>query len=102
MLSELESYAGSLLLKFTLCIAVNVHEVVEYVDLPEIADKEHSVGIALYPTVRFANHSCDQNLLRFFHKNYIVVRSLRSISAGEEVIQKTFHVTVFIEYIKNV
>ncbi|XKL65692.1 hypothetical protein PGB90_009112 [Kerria lacca] len=83
-LTELEEFAGKLLLKFMLCVNINNHRVSEFVQL-ENDGNEKLLGIAIYPTLRFANHSCNHNIIKHFHKNCVVVRALRPIMSGEEV-----------------
>ena len=43
------------------------------------------IGAAVYPTVAMLNHACDPGVVRYYVKDWLVVRAIRGISQGEEI-----------------
>ncbi|XP_066968719.1 SET and MYND domain-containing protein 4-like [Macrobrachium rosenbergii] len=88
-LTEDEVFIGSLLLRHLQILQFNSHEVTgvgfakDKVNFKEA--KNISLGLALYPTISFCNHSCYPAVARFFKGTKMVVLNLRPLKAGEVV-----------------
>lgn len=73
-------------MKNLLILDLNGERMVEWIQSSCSADYELKyIGKALYPTLSLMNHSCDPNVAKFNHQDYIVVRAVQPIAAGEEV-----------------
>jgi len=78
---------GGILLKHLQNLPCNAHEIAE-VEIPGTSVKDSSqneIGAAAYGTLSLLNHSCDPNVVRHYYSNYAVVRSIRTLSAGDEI-----------------
>ncbi|KAH3876790.1 SET and MYND domain-containing protein 4-like [Dreissena polymorpha] len=79
---------GSHLLRNLMMLPCNAHECSELVykegNLPESLSVE--VGSAIYPCLSLINHSCDPNVVRHSYKNVCVVRAIRNIPKGSELL----------------
>ncbi|XP_042892381.1 SET and MYND domain-containing protein 4-like [Penaeus japonicus] len=86
-LTEDELLIGSLLLRHLQVIQFNAHELsgMAFGDTKENFKKTKSVylGLAVYPTVSFSNHSCYPAVGRYFDGNKMVIVNLRPLKAGE-------------------
>jgi len=66
----------------------NAHEIAE-IEVPSGSVKDSiqsEIGAASYGTLSLINHSCDPNIVRHYHSSHAVVRSIRSLTAGEEIL----------------
>lgn len=89
-LTDGESFAGTLLLKYLFNALSNAHEISELLEeklSPDAKFTSHNLGIGagLYPLHSLTNHSCDPNVVRHNHKNAIVLRAIQPIRAGDQV-----------------
>lgn len=89
-LTDSESFAGTLLLKYLFNALSNAHEISELLEeklSPDSKFTSHNLGIGagLYPLHSLTNHSCDPNVVRHNHKNAIVSRAIQPIKAGDQV-----------------
>ncbi|XP_069993249.1 SET and MYND domain-containing protein 4 [Penaeus vannamei] len=86
-LSEDELLIGSLLLRHLQILQFNAHELsgMAFGDTKENFKKTKSVylGLAVYPTVSFSNHSCYPAVGRYFDGNKMVIVNLRPLKTGE-------------------
>lgn len=80
------NYIGSLVYHNLQFLQYNAHEISE-LQYKGQNDTGTSVfiGGGIYPTVAFFNHSCDPGVVRYFCGNFIMLRTLKHISAGEPV-----------------
>ncbi|XP_076755179.1 protein-lysine N-methyltransferase SMYD4 [Xylocopa sonorina] len=87
--SEGELFIGGLILHNLMVLQFNCHEISELTMLKlnrSLANaKSTFIGGGLYPTISLFNHSCNPGIIRYFVGTTIVVRAIRSISAGEEI-----------------
>jgi len=94
--ADLKFFAGGLLLRHLQSIPCNAHEVSELVYRLSNGDKQSSheireIGAGLYAALSLLNHYCEPNAVRFSYRDYSVLRAIRNIRAGEQVIfQKCF------------
>ena len=68
----------------------NAHEIAE-MEVPSgtVKDSVQSeIGAASYGTLSLINHSCDPNVVRHYHSSHAVVTSVRTILAGEIIMDK--------------
>lgn len=79
---------GAHLMRNLMMLPCNAHECSELLykedNLPESVTVE--VGSAIYPFLSLINHSCDPNVVRHSYKNICVVRAIRNISKGTELL----------------
>lgn len=90
-LTAMESFAGTLLLKYIMAVASNAHEISELIEVDNgsevgITTESLEVGAALYPLLSLTNHSCDPNVVRHSYGDAVVLRSIQAITKGEQVI----------------
>ncbi|XP_025086995.1 SET and MYND domain-containing protein 4-like isoform X3 [Pomacea canaliculata] len=82
---------GGLLLRHIQQLVCNAHAITTLQTTQ--ADKENAVQLqsqvriatAIYPTASLMNHSCDPTIISSFHKDILVVKSIKDISAGGEI-----------------
>lgn len=88
-LTEDELFIGGLLLKHLQIIQFNSHEISGLAFVKDkISFKESKniqLGLALYPTVTFCNHSCYPAVARYFQGNRMVVLNIRPLQKGDIV-----------------
>ena len=79
---------GAHLLRNLMMLPCNAHECSELLyqegNLPASVTVE--IGSAVYPFLSLINHSCDPNVVRHSYKNVCVVRVIRNISKGTELL----------------
>lgn len=79
---------GGHILRNLMMLPCNAHECSELIrkegNLPESVTVE--VGSAIYPCLSLINHSCDPNVVRHSYKNICVVRAIRNIPKGGELL----------------
>jgi len=79
---------GGILLTHLQNLPCNAHELSE-IDIPGGSVKEtvqSEIGAAAFGTLSLLNHSCDPNVVRNYYSSHAVVRSIRYIKAGEEIL----------------
>ncbi|MEL6816368.1 MAG: hypothetical protein AAFP03_16385 [Cyanobacteria bacterium J06598_3] len=79
---------GGLLLRHLQLLQFNAHEVGEFVMMEPGQYKQSrsvNIGVAVYPTVSFFNHSCEGGISRSFVGDTLLVRSVRPIAAGQTI-----------------
>jgi len=81
------SGAGGLLLGHLQSFPCNAHEIAEFdLDPKAVATSTpHELGAGIYATLSLFNHSCDPAVTRSFYGDRCVVRTIRSVRAGEEL-----------------
>lgn len=79
---------GSHILRNLMMLPCNAHECSELAYLPSNLPESVTVeiGSAIYPVLSLINHSCDPNVVRHSYGNICVVRAIRNISKGSEVL----------------
>ena len=84
---DLNHLAGHIL-HHLMMLPCNAHEVSEMaINWTEpSASKTLEIGSAIYPVLSLINHSCDPSVVRHSYSNMCVVRAIRNISAGEELL----------------
>ncbi|XP_042225908.1 SET and MYND domain-containing protein 4-like [Homarus americanus] len=89
VLTEDEVFIGSLLLRHLELIQFNAHELsgMAFAEGENNFKKTKSVflGLAVYPTVSFCNHSCFPAVTRYFKGDKMVIVSLRPLQPGDLV-----------------
>lgn len=85
---QLRMNVGAHLMRNLMMLPCNAHECSELLykegNLPESVTVE--VGSAIYPCLSLINHSCDPNVVRHSYKNLCVVRAIRNIPKGSELL----------------
>lgn len=88
-LSEDEAFVGSLLLRHLQVTQFNAHEISGMAfangENNFKATKSVYLGLAVYPTIAFCNHSCFPAVTRFFDGDKMVLVTLRPLSPGDAV-----------------
>ncbi|XP_064633432.1 SET and MYND domain-containing protein 4-like [Lineus longissimus] len=86
--SEDVVFVGGLLLSLLQLCPCNAHEVSEI----EVSRKgiRHAksleIGAGLYPTMSLLNHSCNPTVVRHYYGDVCVVRAIRNMRKGEEIV----------------
>jgi len=82
------SFVASLLLQHIQNLACNAHEIVEteLVGTELAKTKSIEIGAGAYATLSLLNHSCDPNVARSYYGSHAVVRAIRPIRKGEELL----------------
>ena len=83
-----ELYFGALLLRNLQVLQFNAHEVYEMMRSKKDnlkPCKNVSIGLAIYPTASYFNHSCHPGLSRCFKGKEMVLKSLHPVKVGQEV-----------------
>ncbi|KRT82312.1 SET domain-containing protein [Oryctes borbonicus] len=86
--SEDELKVGELLLLHLQILQFNAHEIYEarYSQQHRFkGTKVANIGVAIYPTSSFFNHSCYPGVTRYFVGTSIVLTSIRPITAGDVI-----------------
>jgi len=85
--ADVLSGAGGLLLSHLQSFPCNAHEISEFdLDPDAVATSTpHELGAGIYATLSLFNHSCDPAVTRNFYGERCVVRTIRSVSPGEEL-----------------
>ena len=81
------SGAGGLLLSHLQSFPCNAHEIVEFDLDPEAVatSTPHELGAGIYATLSLFNHSCNPAVTRSFYGDHCIVRTIRSVQAGDEL-----------------
>ncbi|XP_037072372.1 SET and MYND domain-containing protein 4-like [Pollicipes pollicipes] len=85
-----ELLIGSLLLHHLQLLQFNAHEVGEYVMMEPGQFKQSRsiyIGVAVYPTVSFFNHSCEGGVSRCFVGDTLVVHSVQHLAPGDHIFE---------------
>lgn len=85
---EEEIMFGKLLLRNLQVLQFNAHEVYEAMRSSRDSLtpwKNQTVGLAIYPTASYLNHSCHGGVARTFEGNRLTVRALRPLKKGDEI-----------------
>ncbi|XP_045176137.1 SET and MYND domain-containing protein 4-like [Mercenaria mercenaria] len=79
---------GSHILRNLMMMPCNAHECSELSHLPSNLPESVTVeiGSAIYPVLSLINHSCDPSVVRHSYGNICVVRAIRNIPKGSEVL----------------
>ena len=77
-LSDDEAMIGRMLVHLFMLMQFNTHGITESTDIwnkatTEFENKNRVVGQGLYPTLCLLNHSCDNNVTKYFSGNTVVV-----------------------------
>ncbi|EFN88450.1 SET and MYND domain-containing protein 4 [Harpegnathos saltator] len=88
-LSDEELFIAGLLLHNLQLLQFNSHEISELVrpkgETTLAKAKSMFIGGGVYPTVAMLNHSCNPGVVRYFVGTTMILRAVRTISAGEEI-----------------
>ncbi|XP_023333559.1 SET and MYND domain-containing protein 4 [Eurytemora carolleeae] len=79
---------GGILLTHLQNLPCNAHEIAE-IEIPAGSVKDSAqteIGAAAFGTLSLLNHSCDPNVVRNYYSTQAVVRSIRSLKAGDEIL----------------
>ena len=93
-----EIFFGSLLLKHLQILQFNAHEVYEIIRGSKSTlkpSKNVVIGLAIYPTASYFNHSCHAGLARCFQGKEMILRCLHPIKRGQEVSENYGHAFYF-------
>ncbi|XP_034245426.1 SET and MYND domain-containing protein 4-like [Thrips palmi] len=82
---EIYYFCGGLLLHHLQSLPCNAHEVSEMSVTAGSFDSQE-VGAAAYATLSLLNHSCDPNVVRHSYGDWAVLRAIRPIQQGEEIL----------------
>lgn len=81
-------YVTGHVLRHIMMLPCNAHEVSELAmkpsNLPESETIE--IGSGIYPVLSLINHSCDPNVVRHSYGDICVVRAIKNIEVGEEIV----------------
>ena len=83
-----ELFFGGLLLRNLQILQFNAHEVYEMMRSKKTnlkPCKNSVIGLAIYPTASYFNHSCHPGLSRCFKGRNMVLKTLHPVQPGEEV-----------------
>ena len=83
-----ELFFGGLLLRNLQILQFNAHEVYEMMRSKKTSlkpCKNSVIGLAIYPTASYFNHSCHPGLSRCFQGKDMVLKTLHPVQPGEEV-----------------
>ncbi|CAG0891830.1 unnamed protein product [Darwinula stevensoni] len=84
-LKKESSFLASLVLMHLQNLPCNAHEV-SMLNLNSATFASVEIGSVAYATLSLFNHSCDPNVVRHSYGEICVVRSIRTIRAGEEIL----------------
>ncbi|KAJ1521221.1 hypothetical protein ONE63_002907 [Megalurothrips usitatus] len=82
---ELFYFSGGLLLRHLQSLPCNAHEVSEMI-VDAGSFESHEIGAAGYATLSLLNHSCDPNVVRHSYGDWAVLRAIKPIREGEEIL----------------
>ncbi|XP_076450362.1 protein-lysine N-methyltransferase SMYD4-like [Babylonia areolata] len=82
------SYIGGHIMRHLMMLPCNAHEVSEMeVNWSEPSmSRTLEIGSAIYPVLSLINHSCDPSVVRHSYGDVCVVRAIRGVAAGEELL----------------
>merc|ERR1719232_1259242 len=88
-LSDQETMMGRLLVHLLCLMQFNTHGGTESTDrwdnrVMEFENKQRVVAHGLFPTLCLLNHSCDNNVYKYFAGDTVVVIASKNILEGEE------------------
>ena len=94
-LGEQEAMMGRLLVHLLCLMQFNTHGIAESTDRwdtkeKEFENKQRVIAHGLFPTLCLLNHSCDNNVYKYFAGNTVVVIAHKNILEGEEVTEEYF------------
>ena len=81
-------FIGSLILRHLQNLPCNAHEVSNLeLDLLSVGTSQtREIAAAIYATMSLFNHSCDPDVTRNFYGDICVMRSIKNIPAGKEIV----------------
>ena len=81
-------YVAGQILRHLQMLPCNAHEISELKWKPGVATESETleVGSGIYATLSLINHSCDPSVVRHCYGNVCVVRSIKRIPKGEEIL----------------
>lgn len=82
---ELYYFCGGLLLHHLQSLPCNAHEVSEMI-VNRGTFESQEIGAAGYATLSLLNHSCDPNVVRHSYQDWAVLRAIRPIREGAEIV----------------
>ena len=82
---EMYFFCGGLLLHHLQSLPCNAHEVSEMI-VNKGSFESQEIGAAAYATLSLLNHSCDPNVVRHSYQDWAVLRAIRPIKDGEEIV----------------
>jgi len=85
--ADVLSVTGGLLLSHLQSFPCNAHEIAEFTLNPDAVATSvpHELGAGIYATLSLFNHSCDPAVTRNFYGSRCIVRTIRSVRAGDEL-----------------
>ncbi|KAK2583765.1 hypothetical protein KPH14_009675 [Odynerus spinipes] len=88
--SDRHLYVGSLLLRHILQLlsngpAITKLDVIVSGKDKVLTEQENRIAKAIYPSASMMNHSCDPNVINSFMDQYLIVKAIKDIGAGEEI-----------------
>jgi SET and MYND domain-containing protein 4 len=84
---EETSLIGSFLLRLLQSLPCNAHEISETIESDdEKVPINLEIGAAAYACLSLLNHSCDPNVVRHSHGNTAVLRAIKFIPKGEQIL----------------
>lgn len=85
-LNKIEQQVASLILRHLQSTSCNAYGINSINGINPRRLQVNEIGGATYPTISATNHSCNSNIYRFSMGNACIVKTLREIKAGEEVL----------------
>ncbi len=85
-LNEIEQQVASLILRHLQSVSCNAYGINQINGSNPRRLQIKEIGSATYPTMSTINHSCNSNIHRFTMGNTCIVKTLREIKAGEEIL----------------
>ncbi|XP_037049477.1 SET and MYND domain-containing protein DDB_G0284059-like [Bradysia coprophila] len=85
-LYEIEQHVASVLLRYLQSASCNSYAVSNINGSNPRRVQINEIGVATYPILSTINHSCNSNIYRFTMGNTSVVKTLREIRTGEEIL----------------
>ncbi|CAL1689834.1 unnamed protein product [Lasius platythorax] len=85
-------YVSSLLLRHILQLICNGHAITKINVTPNddenklLIEEQTRVATAIYPSASMMNHSCDPNIINSFLDQTLIVKAIKDIKEGEEVL----------------
>lgn len=85
-LYEAEQHVASVLLRYLQSASCNSNAISNINGSNPRRVQINEIGVATYPVLSTINHSCNNNIYRFTVGNTSIVKTLREIQAGEEIV----------------
>jgi SET and MYND domain-containing protein 4 len=93
-LKKQTSLIGSFLLRLLQSLPCNAHEISETIESDKVPINVE-IGAAAYACLSLLNHSCDPNVVRHSHGDTAVLRAIKFIAKGQQILDNYgFHFAV--------